>query len=74
MAGKNPTGRHQQTRADQKSRIERSRKADNETIKLAAQQDIPPHAGAGGEEDFIDNEAFQKHARRVSNRNKRKRF
>ena len=48
-------------------------KLDNETIKLAAQQDIPHHAGAGGEEDFTDREAFQKHVRRVSNRNKRKR-
>ncbi len=48
-------------------------KLDNETIKLAAQQGIPHHAGAGGEEDFADKEAFQKHVRRVSNRNKRKR-
>jgi hypothetical protein len=48
-------------------------KLDNETIKLAAQQDMPHHAGAGGEEDFTGKEAFQKHIRRVSNRNKRKR-
>ncbi len=48
-------------------------KLDNETIKLAAQQDIPHHVGAGGEEDFTDKEASQKHVRRVSNRNKRKR-
>jgi hypothetical protein len=48
-------------------------KLDDETIKLAAQQDIPHHPGAGGEEDFTDKEAFQKHVRRVSNRNKRKR-
>ena len=29
---------------------------------------IPHHEGAGGESDFVDNEAFQKHIKRVSNR------
>jgi hypothetical protein len=48
-------------------------KLDGETIKLAAQLEIPHHEGAGGEEDFTDKEAFQKHIRRVSNRRKRKR-
>ncbi len=43
------------------------------TIKLAAQLDIPHHEGAGGVGDFIDKETFQKHVKRVSNRNKRKR-
>ena len=41
-------------------------KLDGETIKLAAQLEIPHHEGAGGEEDFTDKDAFQKHIRRVS--------
>jgi hypothetical protein len=69
MVGKNPTGKHVLIRG---VRLSALGKLDNETIKLAAQQDIPHHAGAGGEEDFTDKEAFQKHVRRVSNR-KRKR-
>ena len=48
-------------------------KLDRTSIELAAKLDIPHHEGAGGEEDFIDNEAFQKHVRRVSSRLKRKR-
>jgi hypothetical protein len=48
-------------------------KLDKETIKLAALLEIPHHEGAGGEEDFNDKNAFQKHVRRVSNRHKRKR-
>ena len=48
-------------------------KLDNETIELAAILDIPHHEGAGGVEDFDNRESFQKHVRRVSNRNKRKR-
>ncbi len=49
-------------------------KLDRETIKLAAQLEILHHEGAGGEEDFTDRNAFQKHIiRRVSNRQKRKR-
>ena len=48
-------------------------KLDGETIKLAAQLEIPHHEGAGGEEDFTDRDAFQKHIRRVSKRQKRKR-
>ncbi len=48
-------------------------KFDKTTIKLAAQLDIPHHEGAGGVEDFVDKETFQKHVKRVSNRNKRKR-
>ena len=48
-------------------------KLDRETIKLAALLEIPHHEGAGGEEDFADRNAFQKHTRRVSNRQKRKR-
>jgi hypothetical protein len=48
-------------------------KLDKETIRLAARLDIPHHEGAGGVEDFNNKESFQKHVRRVSNRNKRKR-
>jgi hypothetical protein len=29
--------------------------------------------GAGGEEDFTDSNAFQKHVRKINNRQKRKR-
>ena len=48
-------------------------KLDRETIRLAALLEIPHHEGAGGEEDFTDKNAFQKHIRRVSGRQKRKR-
>ena len=48
-------------------------KFDKTTIKLAAQLDNPHHEGAGGVDDFVDKETFQKHVKRVSNRNKRKR-
>ncbi len=47
-------------------------KLDQATLKLAAKLKLPHHVGAGGEEDFTDKEAFQKHVRRVSNRNKNK--
>ncbi len=48
-------------------------KLDKDTIKIAANLEIPHHEGAGGAEDFINKEAFQKHVKRVSNRLKRKR-
>jgi hypothetical protein len=48
-------------------------KLDNETIKIAAKLEIPHHEGAGETEDFTNDEAFQKHIRRVSSRLKRKR-
>ena len=48
-------------------------KLDKGTIKIAANLEIPHHEGAGGVEDFVDKEAFQKHVKRVSNRLKRKR-
>ncbi len=48
-------------------------KLDTETIKMAAKLEWPHHEGAGGAEDFTNDEAFQKHIRRVSNRLKRKR-
>ena len=46
---------------------------DSTTIKLAAELDIPHHEGAGGVEDFVDRDSFQKHLKRVKNRKKRKR-
>jgi hypothetical protein len=45
---------------------------DQITLNFAAKLKLPHHAGAGGEEDFTDKEAFQKHVRRVRNRNKKK--
>ena len=45
-------------------------KLDTKTVKIAAQLDIPHHEGAGGVEDFVDKESFQKHVKKV---NKRKR-
>ena len=48
-------------------------KLDNETVRIAAHLDVPHHEGAGGIEDFADKESFQRHVKRVSNRNKRKR-
>jgi hypothetical protein len=47
-------------------------KLDAKTVKIAAQLEIPHHEGAGGVDDFVDRESFQKHVKRVSNR-KRKR-
>ncbi len=47
-------------------------KLDGDTIKLATKLDISHHEGAGGEGDFVDNESFQKHVRRVNTRLKRK--
>ena len=46
---------------------------DSTTIKLAAELDILHHEGAGGVEDFVDRDSFQKHLKRVKNRKKRKR-
>ena len=37
---------------------------DNSTIQLAAPLDLPHHQGAGGEDDFVDKEAFQRRQRR----------
>jgi hypothetical protein len=48
-------------------------KLDSETVRIAAHLDVPHHEGAGGVEDFIDRESFQKHVRKVSTRKKRKR-
>ncbi len=48
-------------------------KLNKTTIKLAAQLNIPHHEGAGGVEDFVDRDTFQKHVKRVKNRIKRKR-
>ena len=36
-------------------------KFDKTTTKLAAQLDNPHHEGAGGIDDFVDKETFQKH-------------
>jgi hypothetical protein len=48
-------------------------KLDSITIKLAAKSDIPHHEGAGGADDFVDKDSFQKHLIRVKSRKKRKR-
>ena len=51
--------------------LDASGKLDKITLNLAAKLQIPHHVGAGGEEDFADKETFQKHIKRISNRNKR---
>jgi len=48
-------------------------KLDKTTIRLASRLETPHHEGAGGVEDFEDKESFQKHVKRVSKRNKKKR-
>jgi hypothetical protein len=48
-------------------------KLNKTTIRLASLLSIPHHAGAGGVEDFVDRDTFQKHVKRVKNRSKRKR-
>ena len=44
---------------------------DSTTIRLAAQLDLPHHLGAGGEDDFIDKETYDKHMKRVENRERK---
>jgi hypothetical protein len=50
--------------------LDASGKLDKITLNLAAKLQIPHHVGAGGEEDFTDKETFQKHIKRINNRNK----
>jgi hypothetical protein len=50
--------------------LDASGKMDKITLNLAAKLQIPHHVGAGGEEDFADKETFQKHIKRIHNRNK----
>ena len=73
MVGKNPNGGCGQTHIDTINRIKRFGKIRQTTIRLASQLETPHHEGAGGFEDFEDKESFQKHVKRVSKRNKRKR-
>ncbi len=47
-----------------------TRRLDKVTLNLAARLGIPHVTGAGGEEDFIDKDTFQRHIRRINNRNK----
>jgi hypothetical protein len=51
--------------------LDASGKLDKITLNLASKPEIPHHVEAGGEEDFTDKETFQKHIRRISNRNKK---
>ena len=44
-------------------------KLDSTTLRLAAMLKIPHHMGAGGEDDFLDKEAFHK---RVAKKRKHK--
>jgi hypothetical protein len=48
-------------------------KLDSITIKLVAKLDIPHHEEAGGADDFVDKDSFQKHLKRVKSRKRRKR-
>jgi hypothetical protein len=48
-------------------------KLNKTTTRLASLLSIPHHEGAGGVEDFVDRDTFQKHVKRVKNRSKRKR-
>jgi hypothetical protein len=44
--------------------LDASGKLDKITINLAVNLKIPHHQGAGGEDDFVDKEAFQKQLKR----------
>jgi len=46
-------------------------KLDNISIKLASNLKIPHHQGAGGEDDFVSKEAFQRQMKRNNNKKKR---
>ena len=39
---------------------------DKETVRIAAHLDVPHHVGAGGVEDFVDKESFQRHVKRAT--------
>ncbi len=45
-------------------RLDASGKLDKITINLAVNLKIPHHQGAGGEDDFVDKEVFQKQIKR----------
>ena len=47
-------------------------KLDSTTLRLAAKLKIPHHMGAGGEDDFLDKEAFHKRAAKKRKHKKRK--
>jgi hypothetical protein len=51
-------------------RLDASGKLDKITLNLAAKLQIPHHVGDRGGEDFTDKETFQKHIKRITNRNK----
>ncbi len=46
-------------------------KLDNITIKLASNLKIPHHQGAGGEDNVINKEVFQRQMKRNNNKKKR---
>jgi len=46
-------------------------KLDNISIKLISKLKIPHHQGAGGEDDFVSKEAFQRQMKRNNNKKKR---
>ena len=46
-------------------------KLDNISIKLTSKLKIPHHQGAGGEDDFVSKEAFQRQMKRNNNKRKR---
>ena len=73
MVGKNTNGSCVESHTIRDVGLDATGRLDQTTLNLAAKLKLPHHVGAGGEEDFTDKEAFQKHVRRVSNRNKKKR-
>jgi hypothetical protein len=73
MVGKDTNGSCVESHTNKGCGLDATGKLDQATLNLAAKLKIPHHVGAGGEEDFTDKEAFQRHVRRVSNRNKKKR-
>ncbi len=52
--------------------MDASGKLDKTTINLAVNLKIPHHQGAGGKDDFIDKEAFQKQLKRKRNEEHKK--
>ncbi len=51
--------------------LDASGKLNKITLYLAAKREIPHHVEAGWGEDFADKETFQKHIKRINNRNKK---
>jgi hypothetical protein len=66
MVGKDTNGSCFESHTNKGCWTDATGRLEQTTLNLSAKFNLPHHAGAGGEEDFTDKEAFHKHVRRVS--------